>query len=93
MEYLIAEQDVLREQDGILPWKDKWAEWIKRAGWTFAIKRLSKQDLRKLYVNKQGQKFDRQTLDVIQIILGLQNSPNVEEFPSCMFIRKTREVD
>ena len=36
--YLIAEQDVLREQGGILGQKVKQAGWNRRAGWNFVTK-------------------------------------------------------
>ena len=38
LEYLIAEQDGLREQDGILSIK------VKRAGWNFTIKKSREQN-------------------------------------------------
>ena len=38
LEYLIAEQDGIREQDGTLSKKVKRAGWNKRAGWKFVAK-------------------------------------------------------
>ena len=38
LEYLIAEQDGIREQGGILSQKVKQAGWNKRAGWNFVTR-------------------------------------------------------
>ena len=38
LEYLFAEQDGIREQDGILSQKVKQVGWNKRAGWNFVAK-------------------------------------------------------
>ena len=38
LEYLIAEQDGIREQDGTFSLKVKQAGWNKRAGWIFLTK-------------------------------------------------------
>ena len=41
LEYLFAEHDGIREQDGILSQKVKWAGWNKRPGWNFTTENIA----------------------------------------------------